>query len=192
VDIPTVPQLGALLVATIGAVTDWRTRKIPNWLTFPAAGAGIITQAVWLGYSSPFSWMSGAVAGVISGVLGWIAAVAIMSFTKMFLKQFGHGDTKLMAAIAAFVGPGSLFIIWLYYSIIFGAYCLARVLPAIPWAQVGLALTARRAGVNTASVDLAQAKAASKETVAVAPFIALGTLAYILLEKPTLQFLGFH
>jgi hypothetical protein len=33
----TPPEIAAIVATTIGAVTDLKTRKIYNWLTFPSA-----------------------------------------------------------------------------------------------------------------------------------------------------------
>ena len=190
-EIPTIPQIAALLVAVFGAIIDLRTGKIPNKLTFPAAVIGILTQAIYMGSTSKFGWLSGALAGVLIGVLGWIVAVLVMSFFKLFMKQFGHGDTKLMAAVGAFVGPGPVLIVWLYYAFTAGIYCIVRVALALPWQQLGLLVVAKRTG-TTVPVNLSKVGTILVQQIPFAPFIAAGTLCYVLLTKPTLVFLGFH
>lgn len=80
--------LGAVVV--IAAVTDVRYRRIPNWLTLPAAAVGLgINAFAGLGFW-PALW-------------GLLAALGI--FFLFFAVGFmGAGDGKLMAAVGAFVG----------------------------------------------------------------------------------------
>jgi prepilin peptidase CpaA len=191
VEVPSIPQIAALLVATVGAIADWRTRKVPNIITFPAAGLGVLTQAIFMGATSTLGWLPGVIAGTISGILGWITAVLVMSFFKLIMREFGHGDTKLMAAVGSFVGPGAVLIVWLYYSLSFGAFAIVRILSALPWHQAGLFAMTKQAGITDGTIDLSRLKTVLKERIPVAPFIAAGTLCYIFLGTPTLHFMGF-
>ena len=81
--------IGASLVA---AVWDLRQRRIPNTLTLPLFGAGLI-------YSSWVGGLSGA-AGSIGGCL-----LAALPFLLLFIYAGGGaGDAKLMGAIGAWLG----------------------------------------------------------------------------------------
>ena len=74
-------------------LTDWRWRRIPNWLTVPALLAGIAANAALNG-------MSGLKTSLLGAGFGTIAAVAIC-----FLRSLGAGDWKLAGALGAIVGP---------------------------------------------------------------------------------------
>src|SRR5262245_33421432 len=90
-------RIAALIIVGVAAVIDYRTHKIPNKLTFPASAIGIIAQAIYFA-----SWANSkdvflqATAGFVYGIMGWFLGVFVMSFIKFFLRQMGHGDTKLV------------------------------------------------------------------------------------------------
>lgn len=193
-DVQNLPlYICALLVGAIAVYTDVRTRKIPNKLTFPAALLGLVFSMGWFAYSSNMGFWPGIMGGAIHSISGWFAGVFIMSIIKLLLRQMGHGDTKLMAAVGAFVGPKTLMVIFLYYSFCFGAYAVFRIGKVMPWFQFLMSQEAGRAGVsdNMPELDLSEVNKARKEMVPVAPFILAGTILGIILEMPTLELLGF-
>lgn len=99
---PRTAVLFALLAAA--AVTDYRTFKIPNWLT----GGGLAFALVYNTAVSPevgATWMW-APAGMAVGFLATIPMYV--------LRTLGAGDVKLMAMVGAFVGWNGVI-----YSILF-------------------------------------------------------------------------
>jgi prepilin peptidase CpaA len=80
-------------------VTDVRSRRIPNVLTFGAAAAAVA-----------FHTLAPAGHGASSAVVGWFAGAAVM-FIPFALGGLGAGDVKLLAALGAWLGP--LNAIWL-------------------------------------------------------------------------------
>jgi prepilin peptidase CpaA len=97
-----IPEIVRLLVAVglsavlgVAAVTDVRTRKIPNW-TVLAAMALFIPWAV----VHPLPWD------------GWALAAAAIAFAVSFglysAGLVGAGDSKLFTAVALFAGLGDL------------------------------------------------------------------------------------
>lgn len=185
-------KIAALIVVGIAAICDLKTRKIPNKLTFPASGIGILMQAIYFAsWSKQSDLLMQFGAGALTGIMGWIAGVLIMSVTKLFLRQFGHGDTKLMAALGTFLGPWFILLVYFYYSLAFGFFSMVKLVSVIPWGQLWLSGEMKKAGVEPLEVKMDKVTEARKELIPVAPFIAAGTLLAILFEKPTLAFLGF-
>ena len=83
--------VGTLLA--LACLSDLRTRRIPNVLTFSAAGAGLL-----------FHLVSGGLSAAGWSVAGWF--VGALLFLPMFaLRGMGAGDVKLMAAVGAWLGP---------------------------------------------------------------------------------------
>jgi len=82
----------ALTVATVAAVWDVKTRKIPNVLTVPCFLAGLLLHYYFQGFAG----------------LGNSAAAGAIAFVIFFLfflaGGMGGGDVKLVAAVGALVG----------------------------------------------------------------------------------------
>ena len=99
--------LGTLLA--IACISDVRTRRIPNLLTFPAAGLALVFHLATGGWSA---------AGTSVG--GWVLGGALF-FPMFALRGMGAGDVKLLAAVGAWVGPGQVVLVALVTSIVGGA-----------------------------------------------------------------------
>lgn len=82
-----------LALALAAAWTDWRTRKIPNWLTAPALILGFTVHTVFAGLPGAKTSLAGAALAL--GVL----------LPLVLLRALGAGDWKLMGALGAFLGP---------------------------------------------------------------------------------------
>ena len=83
--------LSALFALTAG-VTDLRWRRIPNWLTYPAAPLAIALHAIAGGWPEAKVSLEG---------FGIAFAVFLVFF---LLRGLGGGDLKLAAALGALVG----------------------------------------------------------------------------------------
>lgn len=77
--------------AVAGAVSDVRTRRIPNQLVLAGLAAALILRAGW------------GLGAVWYGVAGLLIAFAL-GFPLFLLRAMGGGDVKFMAACGAFVG----------------------------------------------------------------------------------------
>jgi prepilin peptidase CpaA len=75
------------------ATTDYRTRRIPNWLTVPAAIAGLVFSAV-----SPHG------IGLLAALAGFAVGMLLL-LLPWLLGGGGMGDVKMLAALGAWLGP---------------------------------------------------------------------------------------
>jgi len=85
--------MSALLVAVVAVIFDVRLRRIPNYVTFTAAAAAFLFALFVDGWSG-LGWAVGA----------WFVGAALF-FPFFALGGMGAGDVKLMAALAAWLGP---------------------------------------------------------------------------------------
>jgi prepilin peptidase CpaA len=84
----------AALVLT-AAVTDFRRRRIPNWLTLGGVLMGLLLHTATGGW-----------AGLGLATKGMLLGFGVY-FILYVLHAMGAGDVKLMAAIGAMVGPSN-------------------------------------------------------------------------------------
>ena len=82
----------ALALACCGGWMDWRTRRIPNWLTVSGALAGLAANVILRGWHGAVISLEGA--GLALGLL----------LPLVLLRGLGAGDWKLMGAIGAVMG----------------------------------------------------------------------------------------
>jgi prepilin peptidase CpaA len=86
----------AVGMSLIAGWTDWRSRRIPNWLTVPGFLVGVALNVV-----------AGGWAGLRISLLGaGLGLILLLPF--VFLRSLGAGDWKLAGALGAFVGWGVL------------------------------------------------------------------------------------
>ena len=82
-----------IAVTLVAAFVDFRTRRIPNWLTVPAFFIGLTLRTVLAGWPGAKASLEGT----------GLALVVLLPLVLM--RALGAGDWKLMGAIAAFLGP---------------------------------------------------------------------------------------
>ena len=113
----TLPLLvGAVLLSVIAGWTDWRSRRIPNWLTVPGFAVGVTLSTYWNGWS-----------GLKTSLLGTGLAFALL-LPFWLLKSLGAGDLKFAAALGAYTGPGRLIDILIGSVFVAGVMALALVI----------------------------------------------------------------
>lgn len=83
----------ALAVGLTAGWIDYRTRRIPNWLTVPGALLGIVVQ-----------WLATGPHGVHMALEGMALALTCL-LPLVLLRAMGAGDWKLMGALGAVLGP---------------------------------------------------------------------------------------
>jgi len=87
---------------------DWRTRRIPNWLTVPALILGIALRYLIGGWS-----------GVEMGLEGAGLALIVL-LPLVLMRALGAGDWKLMGSVGAFLGPRMLLFVLLASILVSG------------------------------------------------------------------------
>src|SRR5262245_44534788 len=101
----TISTFCALAVGCAACVTDIRSRRIPNWLTFGAAAVAIV-----------FHTATGGGSGFVFATTGWLLGALIM-FVPFALRGLGGGDVKLLAALGAWLGPANAVWLGLYAGV---------------------------------------------------------------------------
>jgi prepilin peptidase CpaA len=187
-DAASILDLGALLanphtivllaLVVIAGVIDYRSYRIPNWLTFGGALVGLVSSTLVAG--QPLDGFLWALAGLAAGF-----AVLIPLYA---LHVMGAGDVKLMAAVGAFLGfPGILYAV-LFTFIAGGLTALAFAIAhkasrrmadnvgAIAWSMTLAAITG-----TSPTASLKQAGSIGKLPYAIS--IGIGTIAYMVAKQ---------
>jgi prepilin peptidase CpaA len=85
-----------MVLAGAAGFTDWRSRRIPNWLTVSGLIIGIVVNVV-----------AGRWGGLKISLLGaGLGLLLLLPF--VLVRSLGAGDWKLAGALGAFVGPAVL------------------------------------------------------------------------------------
>ncbi len=108
--------LPALALALVAGWTDWRSRRIPNWLTVPGLVVGILLNLLASGWP-----------GVKASLLGAGLGLLVL-FPFVMLRSLGAGDWKLAGALGAFVGPDAMLTLLMGSIFMAGAMALALVI----------------------------------------------------------------
>ena len=104
----------AVALALIAGYTDWRSRRIPNWLTVTGFVIGVSLNSLTAGWGGLKTSLLGAGLGLL----------VLLPF--VFLRSLGAGDWKLAGALGAFVGWEAM--VTLLVGSIFVAGVMALVL----------------------------------------------------------------
>ena len=106
----------AVALALIAGWTDWRNRRIPNWLTVPGFFVGIAANVLMNG-----------LAGLKTSLLGaGLGLLVLLPF--VFLRSLGAGDWKLAGALGAFVGWEAILTLLMGSVLVAGVMALGLVI----------------------------------------------------------------
>ncbi len=169
------PGWGVLIaLLAVAAVIDWRSGRIPNWLTLTGMAWGLAFNA---------SQGASMTSGLGDGVLGLGTGLAL--FLPLYaMRAMGAGDVKLMAMVGAFLGAGPTAMAALFVVIAGGVASLAH---AATLGATGLLLAnslALTQGLVRRGRGLpAGAPPRSLGRIRYGGCIALGTLAFLVLRQ---------
>ena len=82
-----------IAVTFVAAFVDFRTHKIPNWLTVPALFLGLALRTVISDWAGAKASLEGA------------GLALILLLPLVLMRALGAGDWKLMGAVGAILGP---------------------------------------------------------------------------------------
>jgi prepilin peptidase CpaA len=106
-----------ILLTALAAFVDFRSRKIPNWLTVPAFVAGLTLRTVLFGWPGAKSALEGT----------GLALLVLLPLVLM--RALGAGDWKLMGAVGAFLGP------LLFLFVLLGSILVSGIMAIVEMAR---------------------------------------------------------
>ncbi len=95
---------------------DWRTRKIPNWLTVSGFIAGLGVHTIIWGWHGALASLEGA------------GLALLLLLPLVLLRGLGAGDWKLMGAVGALLGPWGLLAFLFVSALVTGVLAAATVI----------------------------------------------------------------
>jgi prepilin peptidase CpaA len=168
--------LSAILI--LAGVQDLRFQKIPNLLTYPTMGTGLVCHSITNGLDGFFLAVAGLAVGIALLILPYI------------MGGMGAGDAKLMGAVGAILGPKGVFTAFLFTAVVGGAYALMLL---VIRRQHTKGLVARHATTlktyarTGQFIPIPAVEDEKKPRLCYGIAIALGTLLYISLDLS-----GYH
>src|SRR5205809_455804 len=113
---PAAMMMGLIVLVSLAAWSDLRTRRIPNSITVTGAAAGLLSHAFYHGVS-----------GAVQSLAG--AALGLAIFLGLYVAGgMGAGDVKLFGAVGAFAGPQALVTVFIFTGLIGGIAGIALAL----------------------------------------------------------------
>lgn len=170
-DINIIILLSVVLIAA--AIFDLVVHKIPNLLTYPAMTAALIYYLIVMGWEGLLFSVKGLALGIILFIIPYL------------MGAMGAGDTKLMGAVGAILGAKGVFMTSVCTAIIGGFYAVFLLIFQ-PQYRKGIfrrPVTAFKSIILTGQyIAIPDAEAGRQPKLYYGIAIALGTLAYILLN----------
>src|SRR5580693_10791370 len=103
-------------VTLVAAFVDFRTHKIPNWLTVPAFFLGLTVRTLISGWSGAKASLEGLGLGLI------------ILLPLVLMRALGAGDWKLMGAVGALLGPEMFLFVLLASVFLSGLMAIAMMI----------------------------------------------------------------
>lgn len=168
--------MAALVLALIAGIFDFRSRRVPNWLSVTGLATGLSLNLYLAGLM-----------GLKTSLLG--LGLALLFYLPLFLlRAMGGGDVKLMAAMGSMVGPDAWLIVFVLTALLGGVVAIALLVYrgglSTALGNVGRILTslgqAQAPHVAHPELDIAHPRAT---TLPHAVVIAIGTAAWFLIQR---------
>ncbi len=105
--------IGCLIPMAVAGYIDWRTYRIPNYITIPVFLAGIVFAVAY---------------GSLASALAGVAFVFVFGLILCSIGGMGGGDWKMMIALAAWFGLFDVLIVFLLASVLGGCWAFARMI----------------------------------------------------------------
>jgi prepilin peptidase CpaA len=105
----------AVLVSGAAGWLDWRSRRIPNWLTLSGLVVGLAASGAAMGWR-----------GAQAGLAGTALVLALL-LPLVWLRALGAGDWKLMGALGAALGPAQILRVLVAAIFIAGIMAVAQI-----------------------------------------------------------------
>jgi len=106
----------AAVIAVIAAMTDWRSRRIPNWLTVSGAAAGLAANTIL------YRWL-----GLKAALFGLGLSLALL-LPFVLIRSLGAGDWKLAGALGGCLGLKAMLDVLVFAVLVAGVMALALVI----------------------------------------------------------------
>lgn len=167
-----------MLLLTGAAISDLRSRRIPNWLVLSGILFGVIYNTALP--PSPHDNILFPLAGIGLGLL--------LFLPLYLLRAMGAGDVKLLAMVGAFLGPNETFLAALASMIVGGVLSIMVVFVTGTAPRMFHNLTSLfqigfldAVSGSVPSLRIADGASAGKMPYGVA--IAIGTIVYLVLRQ---------
>ncbi len=175
----SVPRTAVLFtLLLVAAVIDYRTYKIPNWLTFSGMAFGLLYNTVIpFPHYSGFLWAFGGLA------LGFLIMLPLYA-----LRAMGAGDVKLMAMTGAFLGITDTFFAAIFTFIAGGIAALAFALfnNALRRMLINIKDITQAMALSAISGVRPDARMETAKSIGKLPYgvsIGIGTMGYVLASQ---------
>ena len=162
----------AILIAVlvIAAIFDYRFKKVPNIITFPAIAAGISMAFIANGFI-----------GISVSIAGLFIGMALL-YLPYAAGGMGAGDVKFLGAIGAIKGPWFVFIAFLAMAIIGGVMAIFRIVFVLKRADMRTLGESVRTAYYTRSLSALEIpEYARKEKIPYAIAISAGAAVSLML-----------
>jgi len=161
------------LAAVLGTacVTDVRTKKIPNLLTFPAIAIAVSYHVATTGLQGFFFSAGGMMLGIAMLIIPYL------------MGGMGAGDVKLMGAVGAALGPGGVLMAAILTGIVGGIYAIIVLIQDNTVKAIirrwGIVLTTVL--TKTQHIPVPESDSKKKQSLHYGIAIACGTVLYIVM-----------
>lgn len=153
-------QFGLVIGFTlIAAVCDFRTKRLPNWLTVPCFLAALLFHGVRGGLAA--GW-GGAGSALLTAMAGFAVGFGIL-FVLWIIGGGGAGDVKLMGALGAWFGPMNTFLLFVVST----GFVVVLSIGVLAWQMIqNGAFRVKRRYLSTETDDARKTRGLTREEAA--------------------------